>query len=34
MPYFGFEPTASDTITVYRYVAIGGQTDFTGTDAN
>ena len=34
MPYLGFEPTASDTITVYRYVAIGGQTDFTGTDAN
>ena len=34
MPYIGFEPTASDTLSVFKYVATGSQTTFTGADAN
>ena len=34
MPYLGFEPTASDTLSVFKYVATGSQTTFTGADAN
>lgn len=33
MPYIGFEPTASDTISVFKYVATSSQTTFTGADA-
>ena len=33
MPYIGFEPTASDTLSVFKYVATGSQTTFTGADA-
>jgi len=33
MPYFGFEPTASDTLSVFKYVATASQTTFTGSDA-
>jgi len=34
MPYFGFEPTASDTLSVFKYVATASQTTFTGSDAD
>jgi hypothetical protein len=34
MPYLGFEPTASDTLSVFKYVATSSQTTFTGADAN
>ncbi len=33
MPYLGFEPTASDTLSVFRYVATSSQTTFTGADS-
>ena len=34
MPYLGFEPTASDTLSVFKYVATSSQTTFTGSDAD
>ena len=34
MPYIGFEPTASDTLSVFKYVATSSQTTFTGSDAD
>jgi hypothetical protein len=34
MPYLGNQPTASDTLSVFKYVATSSQTTFTGADAD
>ena len=34
MPYLGKQPTASDTLSIYKYVATSSQTTFTGADAD
>ena len=34
MPYLGKQPTASDTLSIFKFVATSSQTTFTGADAD
>jgi len=34
MPYLGKQPTASDSLSIFKYVASSSQTTFSGADAN
>jgi len=34
MPYLGKQPTASDSLSIFKYVATSSQTNFSGADAD